>query len=258
MTVGALPYREDKNTWFGETQHGKIGFFRSEYVEEVLDETVDGKFNHVTILALTCRKFVRKGRKKEKNAEITRLWITGSVIPPEIQARGPRAERAFQKALRNGRVQVFRGRIMILGQDRAGKTSLKKSLLGMPFNPEEESTVGVEVDPSKFEVEVDQVKNWQRTDQTKLDVSQFVEDIARIVAKDLKETEVDQKNTEDVYSLLEQVILKFSGRSLSPFALLKAIVFLPLILLVVFKLLPLIVVTPSHDHLPCHLGPLSL
>ena len=102
---------------------------------------------------------------------------------------------------------------MILGQDRAGKTSLKKSLLGMPFNPEEESTVGVEVDPSKFEVEVDQVKNWQRTDQTKLDVSQFVEDIARIVAKDLKETDVDQKNTGDVDSLSEQVILYFSVRS---------------------------------------------
>lgn len=78
--------------------------------------------------------------------------FVGSVIPPEIQARGPRAELAFQKALQNGRVQVFRGRIMILGQDRAGKTSLKKSLLGMPFNPEEESTVGVKVDPSKYEV----------------------------------------------------------------------------------------------------------
>ena len=49
LTFGALPYREDKNTWFGETQHGKIGFFRSEYVEEVLDDRVDGKFNHVTI-----------------------------------------------------------------------------------------------------------------------------------------------------------------------------------------------------------------
>ena len=77
---------------------------------------------------------------------------------------------------------------MILGQDRAGKTSLKKSLLGMPFDPQEESTVGVEVDPSKCELEVEQVKNWERTEEHKLDVSEFVEDIARFIARDLKET----------------------------------------------------------------------
>ncbi len=103
-------------------------------------------------------------------------------------------------------MKVYRGRIMFLGQARAGKTSLKKSLLGIPFNPEEESTVGVEVDPSKCEVDVDQVKNWQRTEQKKLDVSEFADDIARIIAKDLTETVVDQKNVHNVDSILEQVI----------------------------------------------------
>ena len=108
--------------------------------------------------------------------------------------------------MRYGKVQVYRGRIMLLGQDRAGKTSLKKSLLGIPFNPEEESTVGVEVDPSKFEVDVDQVQNWQRTEQKKLDVSEFADDIARIIAKDLTETETDQRNIDDVKTVPEQVI----------------------------------------------------
>ena len=79
-------------------------------------------------------------------------------VPAEIRARGVEAERAFQRALQqNETVNVCRGRVMIVGQERAGKTSLKKSLLGMPFNKEEESTVGIEVDPSKFEVNVDQV-----------------------------------------------------------------------------------------------------
>ena len=41
---------------------------------------------------------------------------------------------------------------MLIGQDRAGKTSLKKSLRGEPFNPNEESTVGVHKDPSHFQV----------------------------------------------------------------------------------------------------------
>lgn len=162
-------HTKDHNAWLGATQSGEVGFIWKEFVQETLDENVDG-----------------------------------SVVPLEIQVRGPRAELAFQKALQNGKVQVFRGRIMILGQDRAGKTSLKKSLLGMPFNSEEESTVGVEVDPSKCEVDVDQVTNWQRTEHTKLDVSHFVEDIARIVAKDLKETEEEPKKTKDDPSFLEQ------------------------------------------------------
>ena len=67
--------------------------------------------------------------------------------------------------------------------------------------------LGVKVDPSKCEVDVDQVTNWQRTEHTKLDVSQFVEDIARIVAKDLKKTDDETKKRNDVASLLEQVKL---------------------------------------------------
>ena len=41
---------------------------------------------------------------------------------------------------------------MLIGQDRAGKTSLKKSLKGICFDPEEDSTVGIDVDPSLFKV----------------------------------------------------------------------------------------------------------
>ena len=75
---------------------------------------------------------------------------------------------------------------MLIGQDRAGKTSLKKSFLGLPFDPEEESTEGIEVDPSKFEVDIDQVENWKRTDE-KLGVSQFAADLAKMVAMELQE-----------------------------------------------------------------------
>ena len=76
---------------------------------------------------------------------------------------------------------MHRARIMLIGQDRAGKTSLKKSFLGLPFDPYEQSTDGIEVDPSKFEIDVDQVKNWQQTDE-KLSVSQFANDLAKMVA----------------------------------------------------------------------------
>ena len=34
------------------------------------------------------------------------------------------------------------------------KKSLKKFLIGLPFNPKESSTDGIEVDPSKFQLDV--------------------------------------------------------------------------------------------------------
>ena len=40
-----LPFREDRNAWFGETKDRKIGFFKKEHVEEVHDENIDGRQN---------------------------------------------------------------------------------------------------------------------------------------------------------------------------------------------------------------------
>ena len=52
---------------------------------------------------------------------------------------------AYKKALKDGYVMVYRSRILLVGQDRAGKTSLKKSLLGLSFDFKERSTKGIEV-----------------------------------------------------------------------------------------------------------------
>ena len=84
-----------------------------------------------------------------------------SLAPLEIEARGEKAHLAYQSVLKDGAVNVYRGRVLLIGQDRAGKTSLKKSLIGLPFNRKEKSTDGIEVDPSKFQLDVDEVRNWQ-------------------------------------------------------------------------------------------------
>ena len=131
--------------------------------------------------------------------------FTGSSVPLEIQARGSEAVYAFQKAMQTGKVKVFRGRIMLLGQDRAGKTSLKKSLLGLPFDPWQESTVGVEVDPSTFEIGVNHVMNWTPSERKKLEESEFEREIARLIANDLAQTEADKKNLTATESQLDQV-----------------------------------------------------
>ena len=133
-----------------------------------------------------------------------------SSVPQEIQSQGHRAEAAFKEAMEKGSVEVYRGRIMLIGQDRAGKTSLKKFLLGIPFDPEEESTVGIKVDPTTFEVEIDQVKNWQCTDHKKLDLSEYREDIARITAEHMKALEDESQETTDSMDL-EQALYDLLG-----------------------------------------------
>lgn len=75
---------------------------------------------------------------------------------------------------------------MFIGQDRAGKTSLKKSFLGLPFGPTQQSTDGIDVDSSKCEYDVDQVKNLKLTGE-RFGISQHLNDIARIAVKAIKE-----------------------------------------------------------------------
>ena len=104
-----------------------------------------------------------------------------SLAPLAIEALGQKAQLAYQSALKDGAVNVNRGRVLLIGQDRAGKTSLKKSLIGLPFNRKEKSTDGIEVDPSKFQLDVDGVKNWQPTYERKQRFLGCSNDVAQVV-----------------------------------------------------------------------------
>ena len=86
--------------------------------------------------------------------------------------------------MKDGYVTVYRSRILLIGQDRAGKTSLKKSLLGLPFDSEEQSTEGIEVDPSKCEIDVDQAaRNWQSIGENKPGLLECSKDVAKTVVE---------------------------------------------------------------------------
>ena len=80
----------------------------------------------------------------------------------EIVARGPLALESYNKALLDGKTCVKRVPVMFIGQDRTGKTSLKRSLKGENFNSEEDSTNGIEVDPSYFKVSTEIWKTGQK------------------------------------------------------------------------------------------------
>ena len=78
--------------------------------------------------------------------------FTSTLVPSEIVVRGRLALEAYNKALAEGKTFDRRVPVMLIGRDRSGKTSLKKSLRGELFNPNERSTVGIDVDPSHFEL----------------------------------------------------------------------------------------------------------
>ena len=80
------------------------------------------------------------------------MFVFLVAVPPEILARGLAAVEAYNKALLSGKTVLKRLPLMLIGQDQAGKTSLKKSLRGIAFDPEQDSTDGIDVDPSFFNV----------------------------------------------------------------------------------------------------------
>ena len=130
------------------------------------------KLCHLTLLLVL---------KLQNNICIAFYYIVAEV-PKEILFKGQRTMQMYQKALRDGFVNVYRGRIFLIGQDRAGKTSLKKSLLGVPFDPKEESTEGI--DPSKCDIDVNRVQNW-RFDSKNTILSEVSEQISRSLALEL-------------------------------------------------------------------------
>ena len=69
---------------------------------------------------------------------------------------------------------------------------MKKSLIGLPFNPKEESTDGIEVDPSKFQLDVDEVRNWQPIDERKQGMLGCSRDVAQIVVEKIYDISVNR------------------------------------------------------------------
>ena len=115
------------------------------------------------------------------------LHFTYTVVPPEILARGNLALEAYNKALAEGTTRVKRVPIMLIGQDRAGKTSLKNSLIGKGFNRDEESTVGIDVDPSHFKVSTETWKAGETNPASNVDTAlSYEHHTARLVVKSLR------------------------------------------------------------------------
>ena len=114
--------------------------------------------------------------------------IVPFTVPPEIRARGPQVLEAYNSALTEGQACVKRVPLMIVGQDRSGKTSLKKSLKGICFNPDEDGTLGIEVDRYDFKVTTEIWKTGGKNEKANIDttVISYEYNTARWMAGKLK------------------------------------------------------------------------
>ena len=69
--------------------------------------------------------------------------VPTDLIPTYILARGGSALAAYRRALKSGKTYDKRVKVMLIGEDRVGKTSLGKALKGESFKEDEASTDGV-------------------------------------------------------------------------------------------------------------------
>ena len=80
---------------------------------------------------------------------------------------------------------------MLIGQDRSGKTSLKKSLKGIVFDPDEDSTVGIDVDPCHFKVDTETWMTGKKDEESTTDAEaiSFEHNAARFAAEKLMDVD---------------------------------------------------------------------
>ena len=102
----------------------------------------------------------------------------------------------YNRELEEGQGYARRVPILIIGQARTGKTSLKKSLKGELFDPNEGSTEGIETDPSYFQVTTDVWKTGSNSEDTETEPGFLLDrQLAQNIFKGLKEKDPSRSRT---------------------------------------------------------------
>eukprot|EP00935_MAST-01C_sp_MAST-1C-sp1_P002280 g2280.t1 len=99
-------------------------------------------------------------------------------VPDAIIQHGASAVRAYNNAITHGTQQLHWTKLMIVGQERAGKSSLLRTLTNQEHDPREKTTDGADTC-------VIQTKDWHRLESEPLYPSKFDEGIARSVGEKL-------------------------------------------------------------------------
>ena len=117
------------------------------------------------------------------------------MIPASVlRARGEKTLAAFHRALETGDSTVDkRVKILLVGQDRVGKTSLGKALRGEPFDEAELSTDGVQMIPAVKNAGTGAWRNPASLEHTTV----FDHKVAAETAKNLLSTNSEQPSTKE-------------------------------------------------------------
>ncbi|XP_033101039.1 uncharacterized protein LOC117104331 [Anneissia japonica] len=86
--------------------------------------------------------------------------VKGGQVPIEVLARGLEANNAFIDAIQEGSKPIYQTRLMLVGPERVGKTSLTKALTEQEFDATEEVTDGIEASLS-CTLSVKHTTNWK-------------------------------------------------------------------------------------------------
>ena len=122
------------------------------------------------------------------------LLLLSDLIPASVPAREEKTRAAFHRALETGGSTFDkRVKILLVGQDRVGKTSLGKALRGEPFDEDECSTDGVQMIPAVKNAGTDAWKNPASLEHTTV----FDHKVAAETAKNLLSTNSEQPATKE-------------------------------------------------------------
>ena len=135
-------------------------------------------------------------------------WSFAEEISPEediapyyVLARGEKPIAAYQRALEEGEILDRRVKVMLIGQDRTGKTNVGHALKGEKFDPNESSTDGVQMHEVLKDVGV---QPWKSSILTK-ETTTYHHKCAELICRDLL-TGINQESmtTPNETSTLEQ------------------------------------------------------
>jgi len=138
------------------------------------------------------------------------LFSTEDLTPAYVLARGRKAVAAYHRALATGRTCDKRVKILLVGQDRVGKTSLGKSLRSEPFDENEPSTAGVQMIPPVKNAGIEAWRNPSHLERTTV----FDHNIAATVSRELVEQPPERQSAKSLFERRSEQ--KRAGEGSSP------------------------------------------
>ena len=120
------------------------------------------------------------------------------MTPAYVRARGEKALAAYNRALGTGRTTDKRVKVLLVGQDRVGKTSLGKYLRGEPFVESEPSTEGVTMIPPVKNAGTDAWRNPAHLKGTDIFDHKMTAKITELMSSKLSEPSLKRPMETDV------------------------------------------------------------